>query len=106
MFPFSYYIDCAGDLWVPCGCGCSGSTGTGGTGSTGSTGSTSATGSTAGIGVSTGPIGITGTGPAPMGAWEKAMLQREMAFDRRMNEVLDSVRRLEQLHADELSSLS
>lgn len=92
MFSFNYYIDCAGDLWVPCNCGCSGGTGS--------------TGSTAGIGVSTGPIGITGIGPAPMGAWEEAMLRREMAFDKRMNEVLDSVRRLEQLHAGELSSLS
>ena len=51
MFPFSYYIDCNGDLWVPCSCGCSGGTGsTGGTGATGSTGS---------VGIGTGPIGIT-----------------------------------------------
>ena len=35
MFPF-YYIDCEGNLWVPCNCPCS---------STGSTGSTGATGS-------------------------------------------------------------
>jgi len=34
MYPMMFYIDCNGDLWVPCRCPCA----TGATGATGGTG--------------------------------------------------------------------
>jgi len=88
----NFYVDENGDLWVPCIC-----VGTGSSGGIGDTGA--AAGS---IEIAASPVE-----PAvPAGAWEEAMLRREMAFERRMDEMLEIVRRLEQIHASELNSVS
>jgi len=48
MFPFMYYIDCEGDLWVPCTC--------------------AGTGSTGGTGAAAGSIEIAAVAPNAIGA--------------------------------------
>lgn len=98
MFPF-YYVDCRGDLWVPCDCatGTMGTTwATGSTGSTGSTGAAGETGSTGAV-ENTGAIGEAGTDPG-----DDTRLQDDiMVLKALMREVLGAVKHLE----DEVESL-
>ena len=116
MFPFAYYIDCRGDLWVPCHCGCGGEEE---------------------VGIESAAAGRErrevrreirreerreGSAGDPAGDFdlrreygerggericrasktEEAMLKREMGLDKAMDEILAAVRRLEKLHEKEL----
>jgi len=114
MFPFIYYIDCDGNLWVPCGCRCSdGCHGNG----------------TAEI------VYVNGRREyrervlerrdccydrrdsccdrgdccerreciRPASEGEKALLDKEQAYEKMIAETLEAVKRLEKLHEAELA---
>ena len=86
MFPFIYYIDCEGNLWVPCNCRCSGGNG-------------AAAGSAA-----LPQVRYTDSCEKrefecirPASESEKNMLSREQAMENRLEEALEAIKRLEQL---------
>ena len=95
MFPFIYYIDCEGNLWVPCNCRCNG-------------------------GNSYGTSGVTTVSARrndcaepcerrsheyirPASENEKAMLKKEQALEKLIIETCEAVKRLEKLHEHELA---
>jgi hypothetical protein len=91
MFPFIYYIDCEGNLWVPCSCRCNGGNGNG-----------------AAEGSATLPqVRYTDSCEKrecirPASESEKAMLHKEQALERLIIETREAVKRLEKLHEREL----
>ena len=108
MFPFTYYVDCRGDLWVPCNCGC------------GNRGGEEIEGAAAGRAVNNAASAAGrrdaardydlrreygGERICRASKAEEAMLQREMARDQMMDNILETVKRLEQLHERELNQL-
>ena len=89
MFPFIYYIDCEGNLWVPCSCRCNG----------------------AAAGSATLPqVRYTDCEKKPYecirpaSESEKAMLHKEQALERLIIETCEAVKRLEKLHERELAT--
>ena len=98
MFPFIYYIDCEGNLWVPCSCGRGGGIGEG----------------SAGIETAC----VNGRREAreraepcvrrdvecirPASESEKTMLRREQDLEKLLCEALEAIKRLERLHAKDL----
>jgi len=104
MFPFIYYIDCEGNLWVPCNCRCNGGNGSNGYSDI---------------------VYVNGRReyrervvdcyPArdscakrdfecirPASESEKTMLKREQDFEKLLGDALDAIKRLERLHEKDL----
>ena len=110
MFPFTYYIDCRGDLWVPCSCGCRGN---GGNGDYGGEEITTAAARRERLDIRRDerldsdlrrPYQSERICRASRA--EERMLQRETAQDKAMEEILAAVKRLEALHETELEGLA
>ena len=104
MFPFIYYIDCEGNLWVPCNCRCNGGNGYGNGYSD--------------IVYVNGRREVRERAeccPArdscvkrefecirPASESEKTALKREQDFEKLLNDALEAIGRLERLHAKDL----
>ena len=98
MFPFIYYVDCEGNLWVPCSCGRGGGIGEG-----------SASIETAHANVRR--EARERAEPCvrrdyecirPASESERTMLHREQDLEKLLNEALEAIKRLERLHERDL----
>ena len=98
MFPFTYYIDCRGDLWVPCHCG------------RGDSGEGRIEGAAAGRERAEArrdrDLEREGERICRASKTEEAVIHREMTLDKTMDEILAAVKRLERLHEAELEGLA
>ena len=104
MFPFIYYVDCEGNLWVPCNCRCNGN------------------GNGYDNGNGYGRVEIVYANGRrerlpegrdscvkrdfecirPASESEKTALKREQDFEKLLNDALEAIGRLERLHAKDL----
>ncbi|MDR2687451.1 MAG: hypothetical protein LBB75_06840 [Oscillospiraceae bacterium] len=126
MYPFLYYVDCEGNLWVPCSCGCGGGNNGSGNNGSGSNGS----GITGSGNNGSGSNGATGFAYAnggrgyreammeqrdscarrdyecirPASESERAMLRREQEFEKMLTEALEAIKRLESLHEQDVGA--
>jgi hypothetical protein len=112
MFPFIYYIDCEGNLWVPCNCRAGGNGAGAGYGSE----VVEAAGSRAyRDSMALRATAANGERMAdscarrdyecirPASESEKTMLQREQDFEKLLSEALEAIKRLERLHEHDLA---
>jgi len=96
MYPFLYYVDCEGSLWVPCSCRC----GSGVADLAAANGRVAERRNDYPAGDSFERRGIECIRPASES--EKTMLHRGQDFEKLLSEALEAIKRLEKLHEGDL----
>ena len=102
MIPFIYYVDCEGNLWVPCNCGCGGGNGYA------DIAYVNGRREYAGRAVERGYLARDSCVRRdyecirPASESEKVALHREQDFEKLFEEALEAIKRLEKLHEGDL----
>lgn len=102
MFPFLYYIDCEGNLWVPCNCR-SGGSGAGYAGDVVDAYGTRALRAGAASGAADSCARRDFECIRPASESEKTTLHRQQDFEKLLSEVLEAIKRLECLQKNDLA---
>ena len=107
MFPFIYYIDCEGNLWVPCNCRCNGGNGYDNGNGYGRADIVYVNGRRERV------VECCDRRDAcvkrdyecirPASESEKTMLKKEQDFEKLLTDALETVKRLERLHERDLA---